>query len=302
MEADMATGTARDSKGHDNLPEEDSGENIHDPRSSLYEIAGWFHKSKETLSDAAQRHGEAEEGIRLVADSWPEIEPVMSGVDPVIVSDYAKQTSGSIPWFRSHDPMDPSHWWHDDPATLAQYFVSSAATGTTVGGAFLYGAPPPDPIVRILDKRAEDDMTRQSVHSALVRLSPDVARKFEQAWQLWYTGDEDAGASALLVMREAVDHTIKHLSQNGQPFKGRQAEQREKRVEWIADNLVKDALRRPSLVWASQTSQRLYSKLSERGKKRGAVPPDIARALPIEAQDFIHLLLDACGVAGCGEA
>jgi len=282
------------------MNEEDREEKTEDPRSHLYEIADWFSKSKNTLLDRAERHGEAEELMRIVGDNWPSIEAAMRVIDPEIPINYSQYTSGSGHWFRSHDPTDPSDWWHEDP-TIRSEFLISTGTATALSGAWIGHVSAPPILNQIFDRPAKEKETGDLVSSALRNLSLDVAAKFERAWQNWYTSAGSSTFDALLAMREAVDHTIKYLSERGQPFQGSLSEQRKKRVEWIVTNRVTDPMKRVGLVNASEICQRLYSRLSRYGKKRRPVPPDVARESLIQAQNFLRLLLDACGLTNWRE-
>jgi len=261
-----------------------------DPRSDLYEMADWYKGAKGTLSQRAEEFGEEEEAIRDLANNWPVIDGEISKLYPDIRNSFSAYTSGSIPWFRSRDPTDPAQWWNENPTAISRYIFSSTGTATTI----MVTSPSPQPelkkISEIFQKPIREKQGRQFAAAELGKISPELRNKFEDAWRIWYTGDENSINNALLAMRESLDHTIKYLSKAGQPFRGSLSEQRKKRVEWIAANLVKDPLKRAGLVEA----QRLYSKLSELGKKRGPVPPKVARELLIQTQDFIRLLLDAC--------
>lgn len=282
------------------MGKEDEKEETEDPRSHLYEIADWFDKSKKALLDRAERHGEAEELMRMVGDNWSPIEAAMRAIHPDLHIKYTQYTSGSLPWFRSHDPTDPNAWWDDDP-TIRSEFLISTGTATALSGAWISGTPVPQVINQVFDRPSKDKETRDSVASALRNVSSEVASKFERAWQIWYTRAGRSTFDALLSMREAVDHTIKCLSEKGQPFRGSLSQQRKKRVEWIVANRVTDPMKRAGLVDASEMSQRLYSRLSRYGKKRRPVPPDVARESLIQAQNFLRLLLDACGLTDWSE-
>lgn len=201
------------------MGKEDEREETEAPRSHLYEIADWFDKSKKALLDRAERHGEAEELVRMVGDNWSPIEAAMRAIHPEIPVNYTLYTSGSAQWFRSHDPTDPRDWWHDDPTIRSEFLISSGSA-IALGGAWIAGTPVPQIIDQVFDRPAKDKETRDLVASALRKLSPEVASKFERAWQMWYTAAGGSTSDALLLMREAVDHTIKWLSKGANHSEG----------------------------------------------------------------------------------
>jgi len=263
-----------------------------DPQSDLYEIADWLASAKKPLSERAKEFGEEEEAIRHLANNWPVIDRAMSKFDPEIRNSIAAYTSGSVPWFRSRDPTDPTQWWNENPTAISRYIYSSTGTVTTL----IVTSPSPEPELQkaseIFQKPIREKQGRQFVVAELGKLSPELRNKFEDAWRIWYTGDENSTNNALLAMREAVDHTVKHLSKKGQPFQAQSyAEERKARIKWIATNLVSDPLKQQSIIEASKTFQRLYSDLSDRAKKLGSVPRDVAQKLLIQAQDLLSLLL-----------
>jgi len=255
-------------------------------------MAEWYARAKKPLSDRAEEFGEEEEAMRDLANNWPVIDREISKLDPDIGNSFAAYTSGSIPWFRSRDPTDPTQWWNDNPTAISRYIFSATGTATTLMITSPSRQPELQKVIDFFERPTREKQGRQFVAAELGKISPELRSKFESAWRIWYTGDEDSTNNALLAMREAVDHTVKHLSKEGQPFQAQSyAEERKARIRWIATNLVSDPLKQQSIIEASETFQRLYSDLSDRAKKLGSVPRDVAKNLLIQAQDLLNLLL-----------
>lgn len=262
-----------------------------DPQSDLCEIADWLASAKKPLSERAKEFGEEEEAIRHLANNWPIIDRTISKFDPDIRNSIAAYTSGSVLWFRSRDPTDPTQWWNENPTAISRYIFSSTGTATTL----MVTSPSPEPelqkVSEIFRKPIREKQGRQFVAAELGKISPELRNKFDDAWRIFHTGDEASTNNAMLAMREAIDHTVKHLSKTGKPFPRRYDEERKARVRWIAANLVSDPLKQQSIIEASETFQRLYSDLSNQAKKRGSVPREVAKSLLIQAQDLLNLLL-----------
>jgi len=278
--------------GYEVMGKKGKKEQAKDPQLDLYEIADWLASAKKPLSERAKEFGEEEEAIRHLANNWPGIDRAISKFDPEIRNSIAAYTSGSGGWFRSRDPTDPNQWWNESPTAISRYISSATGTVATLMGTSPSPQPEMQKISEIFQRPVREKQRRQFVAAELGRISPELRNKFEDAWRIWYTGDENSTNNALLGMREAVDHTVKHLSKEGQPFQAQSyAEERKARIRWIATNLVSDPLKQQPIIEASETFQRLYSDLSDRAKKLGSVPRDVAKKLLIQAQDLLNLLL-----------
>lgn len=274
------------------MNEENEGQQ-NDPMGLLNEMADWFEIARRTLGDRAEEFGIEEESLRNLAEKWPTIDPAIRKLGPVTSGSVMNYLGGTSEWFRAHDPADPTTWWNANPAGISISLYNTASTAT-ITGSYVEFSPEVEKVLEIFSEPRYENERRDFVISKLEDLAPKVAARFRHAWTIWNTAPDDAKPNAMIPMREAVNLTIQTLSKPGQPFSEKNyADRRRARVRWIAANLVRDRSRRTAVEAASETFQRLYSKLSKMGKKGGPIFLDAARSLLVQAQDLLHLILES---------
>lgn len=283
------------------MNEENEGQQD-DPLGLLNEIADWFGIARQILGDRAEELGIEEGSLRNLVEKWPMINPVIRKLGPVTSGSIMSYLDGVGEWFRAHDPADPMTWWNANPAGISISLYNTASTAAITGsGSYVEFSPEVEKVLEIFSESRYENERRDFVISKLENLAPEVAARFRHAWTIWNTAPDDAKPNAMIPMREAVNLTIQILSKPGQPFSAKNyADRRRARVRWIAANLVRDKSRRTAVEAASETFQRLYSKMSEMGKnlsgmsrKGRPLSLDAARSLLVQAQDLLHLILES---------
>ncbi|MFQ6000772.1 MAG: hypothetical protein ACE5LG_03790 [Anaerolineae bacterium] len=264
-----------------------------DIQSRIRSNADWYREAKRALSEKEIEFGEEEERLRFLADNWPLIEDAIRN-DPGLQTSYYGAMRTSFSWFSSRDPHDPTQWWDDPITNLTSYLYH---TGTTSGSTLLWqkGDPRWQDLAKLAEKPRRERERRERAKTRLHQISPDLADKFSNAWDLFYGSSEgDPLQPVVYAMREVITHTVNHLSAPGQPFHAEtRPEERMTRIQWIAVNLVKSPSSRKRVTEAATVYNRVYGKLSRVGHKRKGLPGWIVKEHLLQAQDLLLLILES---------